>query len=425
MSGNTIQVWGGTQWYPIDTGVIVPPGSTDSPYVTTPLQKALPLALTAAARLSNPRVNPVMTTPPTITVSGTHDATLTNQIGWNGIASIYDPPSGTGPFNFYGGFPTTLGWGAVDLPSVHLTATNYTPVVKRMEINADAVKVEVEIFAVAVSGTNIRVIVDGQYASLTPTTVGATNFLYLMLDFTAAGGRKMRNIIVEGYQIQFGSYISVGPTSTLQKPGSIVRKLCVEGDSFLVSVVTSALNCFPYILGDYLGMRNTWNGGVPGTGYLATDGTSLTIRQRIRDMVDCAPDLLLITAGYNDVSLGLVALQAEVTTTLRTLRTQPTLSQIPVILCPFGGSHSSGLSGPAETAIRAGSAALNDPNIYFISTVNSPNGAWMTGTGNTGAPTGSGNCDIYIGPDGVHPNDAGHVYLAGRLADEITRLVSS
>jgi lysophospholipase L1-like esterase len=199
----------------------------------------------------------------------------------------------------------------------------------------------------------------------------------------------------------------------------------VEGDSFLVSVVTSALNCFPYILGDYLGMRNTWNGGVPGTGYLATDGTSLTIRQRIRDMVDCAPDLLLITAGYNDVSLGLVALQAEVTTTLRTLRTQPTLSQIPVILCPFGGSHSSGLSGPAETAIRAGSAALNDPNIYFISTVNSPNGAWMTGTGNTGAPTGSGNCDIYIGPDGVHPNDAGHVYLAGRLADEITRLVSS
>jgi lysophospholipase L1-like esterase len=76
-----------------------------------------------------------------------------------------------------------------------------------------------------------------------------------------------------------------------------------------------------------------------------------------------------------------------------------------------------------ENAVSAGAATLHDPAIFFIPTTGGANGAWMTGTGSTAAPHGDGNCDVYISSDNVHPNDAGHAYLAGRMADEIMRQV--
>jgi lysophospholipase L1-like esterase len=382
----------------------------------------------ARARTNNPRVNAVLTPAPTITVSASHDATLTTIYGWNGGAfgfgagPIYDPPSGNGPFNYSGGLPTTAAWGAVDFPSVHYQAGDYEPVIKRMETKADAIKVEFQLFVQSASQSQFRVIVDGQYVSLTPTGFSGTAFFYVVLDFTAAGGRKVRNIIIEGYQIQFGSALAVGPTATLQKPGGPVKKMYVLGDSFLVGTLTTILNSLTGVLADYLGIKNVWNGGVPGTGYLATTPPAFTGRQRIPDIVDCAPDLLLILLGYNDVSLSVTALQAEVALTLRTIRAQPVLANMPIICCPFGGSHATALSGPTEAAIQAGVADARVPFSYFIPTVNGPNGPWMTGTGNTGAPAGNGNCDLYISTDNVHPNDAGHAYLAARLYDEITRL---
>jgi len=44
---------------------------------------------------------------------------------------------------------------------------------------------------------------------------------------------------------------------------------------------------------------------------------------------------------------------------------------------------------------------------------------WITGTGNTGAPTGTGNADVFMYPPGVHPNQDGHDYYARRLYDDI------
>jgi lysophospholipase L1-like esterase len=42
--------------------------------------------------------------------------------------------------------------------------------------------------------------------------------------------------------------------------------------------------------------------------------------------------------------------------------------------------------------------------------------AWQTGTGTEATPKGDGNGDLYLSGDGTHPNEAGVVYLAGRLA---------
>jgi len=42
---------------------------------------------------------------------------------------------------------------------------------------------------------------------------------------------------------------------------------------------------------------------------------------------------------------------------------------------------------------------------------------WLTGTGNVGAPNGSGNCDRYLSADTVHPTPEGIRYLAQRWSE--------
>jgi lysophospholipase L1-like esterase len=385
----------------------------------------------AVTRINNPRVNTVMSPAPTITTSLTHDATLTTAYGWNGGSggsTIYDPPAGNGPFNYSGGVPSQNGFGGVQmLAATYDTGSFRTMVVSRMETVVDAVKVEFQLFCFQ-ANARFRVIVDGQYASLAETTpASVSNTSYVVLDFTAAGGRKVRRVIIESYQISYGSIMSVGPTATMQKPGGAVKKMCVVADSWGVGTASTILNCFPQYLGDLLGIANVENNGVPATGYLANNGgANLTARQRIvPDVVPFAPDLLLITMGFNDATSNTTALQAlqtEVTLTLQTVRQQPVLANIPIIVCPFGGNHFNTITFPTEAAIQAGVTASGSPFTYFIPTVNGPNGPWMTGTGNTSAPAGNGNCDIYISSDGTHPNDAGHAFLASRLCDEIMRL---
>ena len=423
-----LRVWAETHWAPLDPGIVVPVGGVNGTSIPSSLATITRNA--AVTRLNNPRVNAVMTTPPVITTSSAHDATLTNPYDFNGGKgeAIYSPLTGNGPFNYSGGVPSALGYGGIQmLAATYDTATFRTMLVSRMETYVDAVKVEFGFFS-SQSQHGMRFIVDGQYASLTETTLALiNNFSYVTLDFTA-GGRKLRHVIIESYQVVYGSLMSVGPTATLQKPGGAARKMSVMADSFGVGNATTILNCFPQYLGDLLGIPNVQNNGVPATGYLANNGgANLTVRQRIvPDVVPFAPDLLLITTGFNDGTSNTAALQAlqnEVVLTLQTIRQQPALANIPIIVCPFGGNHTNTVTYPTEAAIQTGVTRAADPLVYFIPTVNGPNGPWMTGTGNTSAPAGNGNCDIYISSDGTHPNDAGHAYLAGRMADEIMRLV--
>ena len=46
-------------------------------------------------------------------------------------------------------------------------------------------------------------------------------------------------------------------------------------------------------------------------------------------------------------------------------------------------------------------------------------GAWQTGTGNSAAPRGDGNGDLYLSADGTHPNVDGFLYLGNRVATDL------
>jgi len=72
-------------------------------------------------------------------------------------------------------------------------------------------------------------------------------------------------------------------------------------------------------------------------------------------------------------------------------------------------------------AVQAGVvAAGGGSRLLYIDT--SPAGEpILTGTGNVGAPSGSGNGDLYVNADTVHSIDAGHAFLAQREAQMALR----
>jgi lysophospholipase L1-like esterase len=47
---------------------------------------------------------------------------------------------------------------------------------------------------------------------------------------------------------------------------------------------------------------------------------------------------------------------------------------------------------------------------------------WQAGSGNSSAPNGTGNADIFIGPDNIHPTKAGAEYIARRTVAELARI---
>jgi hypothetical protein len=57
--------------------------------------------------------------------------------------------------------------------------------------------------------------------------------------------------------------------------------------------------------------------------------------------------------------------------------------------------------------------------VGFIDPYSDP---WITGTGSTANPNGSGNSDQYVGSDGVHLSVAGTRYYQKRVVDELRQL---
>jgi lysophospholipase L1-like esterase len=370
----------------------------------------------AAARTNNPRTLAAMTTPPVISDNAAPLGSLTN------IYSALSPAT-AGVLNQYGGVPTDDTFGYNKYPCVTFSGA-LVPFVSRIEVMADAAIVEFKVFN---SGPGVcRFIVDGQYVSKSLTTPVASSVRYLRLDFTAAGGRARRLITMELHKFIDFQYVAVGATSTVTKPPAKPLRMYVIGDSYTQGGgATFDFNGYHCILGDLLGIKDVWSGGVGGTGFLANSGASqLTFRQRISDLVTAAPDVILIVGGFNDTGVIQGALSAEVRTYLAAIRSYPTLSSVPVIMTLNNGNLSVATAQQIEGAMSSAMQSFGDPLMFFLpNTLNNPSGALFTGTGNTAAPAGNGNCDVYIGTDSIHPNDLGHAYMAGWFADNITRLV--
>jgi lysophospholipase L1-like esterase len=379
----------------------------------------------SAAKLANPRTSGVMASPPTIAAGG---ATLPS--GFSNVTTYAAAPS---TFQVTGGWPIlNTGINMVQIATWTTATTGQGTVGPngpslfdasgRIEFRADAAKVLFHLFGQTGA---YRFLVNGQYVSLSLNTVaGASNDAYYTLDFTSVGGRAHRTIVVECSNGGGFYSAAVGTTETISRTRGDTIRFIFAGDSYVAGTGTTnaiAGDGFASIMGDLLGIRDLWASGSPGTGYLATDTTlnHLNLLGRLTDITSHAPDIVAIFMGYNDLGNGFSTGQVQAQLTLILQGIRAVLPTIPILVL---GVQKAGQPiatvTPYETAIASTVSTYGYTAIAFVpvSTAVQP---WQTGTGHVGATAGDGNSDLYIGADGVHPNDSGHAHLAQCCADAV------
>jgi lysophospholipase L1-like esterase len=386
--------------------------------------------LASNAAITNPRINPAMATPPAISVLTALPSDLTNDY------NAYQ----TSVFSYTGGstkYSSTTERRGVCVQSV---ADNDQYTYYRIKVKADCNKIA---FWVVDTGTenNYRVIVDGKYASFTFTTNTVTNgsaFIYITVDFTNAGGRAVRDITLEGVTCFIAAF--VGGTETLNRIADEGLSIFLFGDSYSqcygtffptpTSVTDGMFDAFNYIMADRLGATDLLNNSVAGCGYLAPGGaagSALTAPQRIGDLQSLASstDIVMIALGHNDVVYLAADTQAAALAFFKAIRAVVPAAPI-IVFGVFAATLNATVPCiETEAAIQAAVVQFNDPNCYFIPCNSDPAGAWFTGTGYEGHPTGSGNCDVYIYSDQIHPIAAGHQFLAGQCVNAVRNLLST
>lgn len=188
---------------------------------------------------------------------------------------------------------------------------------------------------------------------------------------------------------------------------------------------------------------------IGGTGY-APNNTNADTRNpgnafpaRLPSNVDAAPDLFLTAGGINDnnsaaalplyasAADALAGFNAGVSSHYRALR-----AALPDAVLAATGPWKPRQTTPTDPVeqskadtVKAALREVGGPWVFLDNLnggwVNSagasapPTGPWQTGSGNSAAPAGDGNGDLYLSADGVHPNEAGLLYLGTRLAMDL------
>ncbi|MEW2513722.1 SGNH/GDSL hydrolase family protein [Streptomyces sp. NPDC046870] len=142
-----------------------------------------------------------------------------------------------------------------------------------------------------------------------------------------------------------------------------------------------------------------------GTGY-TTGGRQEGGRpytQRIKQAIAAKPDVVVVEGSRNDSSP--TRTRAAAVDTLRRLRAGLPHARI-LVIGPIYALRRPIASHPMDEAVSAAAEKLHLP---YLSAVRR---GWFTGSAHR-----------FIGGDGIHPTNAGHVYLAERIRPEVARLL--
>jgi lysophospholipase L1-like esterase len=377
----------------------------------------------ALAKLSKPAA---MAVPPTITsnagASGaTPSASATTIAGgvlipWTDARFRYSAPLGL--FNGYGRRHVTVG-----APPGTQTGVRSAPTLQSFAVDA-------QVFELALfgdTGAKFRIAVDGVWHSLTPAPIVAANDAKHYLVKVDLGSKALRSIMVEGTDFaRFGGVV-IGPADALLPPlhGSGLR-MAVLTDSYGYTVPAGfAADAFGYQLGLMLGTENVDILAAGSTGVIANAaGAQPTYRQRAKlDLYPNKYDVVLVPGSVNDSNAPIAtggAFGPELGTLLdEILASQPTADVFTTsTIRPTGPA-----AVPTDATISAliAAEAAKRPRVQHIDAIGGDGPAWFTGNGagKVGATNGSGNGDVYLSNDGVHPSPAGHAYLAANLARRI------
>ena len=357
---------------------------------------------------------------PAPTVTTTLGATTT--IAGATLVAPNDPRftyRGAGGMQFGAVFPDTQMY----MPTSRYPNTWGSPSVYSVEFVTDAASFEIYTKYLNAAQA-VRIKVDGQRVSDLPQPFGGTTLGSRHVYKVDFGSSQTRRITIETVYTPFGGiYLPAGASLTKAPP--LANRWMVLGDSITAgSGVNTAFGLNSWILraANYLYWDDPWNQAVGGTGYVADNsGASVPLGERVAaDVAPYDPDQLVIWAGYNDVLEPQASIAAAASDLYAQLATAAPNADVYVV----GVWSPTGTAGPTSIAtdetLRAAAATAGLP---FISPITgriydgdgdlvSSQRPWIT----------DANAATYVGSDGRHPNDAGHAYIAQRMALAIERV---
>lgn len=182
----------------------------------------------------------------------------------------------------------------------------------------------------------------------------------------------------------------------------------VLGDSFSVETPGVSGAAWPEVLGQELGWEMVTD-AAPGSGYLVA-GSGVPVPERVEKTLSREPDVVLVAAGVSDLGRPVDEIAAAAEQVVVALRDGLGDGQGEaagqggevVLLSPF----SDGPAGELTTALtaRLEEVASQQGVRYVDVTALLPRGQGL------------------LGPDGVHPSEAGHRHVAEALTEELSDL---
>jgi lysophospholipase L1-like esterase len=390
--------------------------------------------LAREARNNNPRTLAVMASPPTISTSNTEPTTETAIYNLRDNPNIFNTDGGAVVPYFdsveQGHVARFKGWTTAATGSGFISDDPPTfggP--WRVSFYADATIVQCRVDG----GTNIpfRVLVNGQYASLTPTTTPGGAFMsYLKIDFTSVGGKAVRLITIEGAGSTSFADARVAPTSSVfAAPKSDLLRLIVMGDSLTTGTGATLENDgWVRIFKDYIGVSDVWESGVGGTGYLNNASTFLTLRQRMPyDVLPYTHDACVFNMGINDLAFTPAAIALEASTCIELYRNTFPVNPLFIVGSTYGTAPIASMKA-IELALSnmVAARATTDSNLFFVPVSGvglATDSPYIFGTGKVGTTTGDGNADLYVTSDGVHFNTLGHAHWGRRFSNGLLEAI--
>ncbi|MBT2477633.1 GDSL-type esterase/lipase family protein [Streptomyces sp. ISL-94] len=284
-----------------------------------------------------------------------------------------------------------------------------------VEFGTDAAIFQVRMKYIS-AATMYRLTIDGRKVTdLMQSSGGITpgSGHLITIDLGSAAPRRIR---LDFSTFPFGG-VYIPPTATLWgvplQGGRFMTFTDSLGDG---SSQNAGAGCGTWVdrVGRLFGATDVWRQGRGGTGYI-TAGSYATLGDRVNaDVIGWSPDRLVIWAGYNDNAGSQSAIASAAASLYSTIRTGLPSCEVYVIGC-WSPSGSPAMSiQNTDATLRTTAAAAGFPFVSPLTgscynasgSLVATHGAWIT----------SGNAAGYIGGDGVHPNDAGHIYLSRRIA---------
>jgi len=324
----------------------------------------------------------------------------------------------TGPFNYSAGmafgasFPDTVLYQ----PTSRYDYTWGSPPWWSLVFGTDAQVFEF-VYKYISSASLYRVSIDNRKVSDLMIATGGSSAgsrYTLKFDLGTAAPRKIR---IDGYTLPFGG-VFVGPNDSVWRVPFTGKRIMIAGDSLSAGSAQNTASgggTWFHRFCRALGYEDTWNTAIGGTGYIADNsGASVSLINRSSDVTTYAPDRLIVWAGYNDTASSQTAIDAAVRAYFKRIDSSLN-SYIVVVGCwnPIATPAASVIA--TDETIRLAAADMKYPfispvtgKIYDSNGVQLANGGqWIT----------AANITRFIGADAVHPTDAGHTYLARRLAE--------